>query len=481
MPLPPEESLGRSPLEKWYNYLMLRTTNAEKISLAFKILIGFGEKKGSSLVFVLDQMEVATRCSGSMRYKSFAKSFYHVFEKSNCHRRVASASANDETFKYHNKDYIKEIPKLFEQNDIIQHFNRLLNYKILPEEIDAVNLEAGENQGNKLFGVEFPFVKDSLNPQIQGIIPDWKKDEKYEKLLAILKVTGDSPSELSKVVESILSNKKDTLEDILEECFAKSVGEYQGTHYQYRNAREYSQDQKIHIFKTVIVVDTEKDCDHPSCEYDRSLIYAVEKNWRYKYYTICPAVAKAFEKYYAEDSAFNQHILDKFTNFSIQDALGAISHNKKDSALAKFAIHEFRTQRVPHLLNYYFLDEQNQLKKGTIDILIEQFQYFETKQLEKDILKIIEYPFGQRQKLLVPDSPNYQLIDCILLDHLDKDDPASEGHHRITIYLIKITTSVNDHEKVDKVMKGDEESLFECKHEICRVTSFENICLIFLV
>ena len=136
-----------------------------------------------------------------------------------------------------------------------------------------------------------------------------------------------------------------------------------------------------------------------------------------------------------------------------------------------------------HILSiYYFLDDQNQQKKEIINILIEQFQYFETKQLEKDILKVIEYPFSQRQKLLVSellvsDSPNYKLIDCILLDHLHKDDPASEGRHRITIYLIKVTTSVNDHEKVDKIMKSDEESLFVRKHEICRVPSFENICL----
>jgi len=112
--------------------------------------------------------------------------------------------------------------------------------------------------------------------------------------------------------------------------------------------------KKTCIFKTVIAVGTEKDYDYPSYEYDRSLICIVEKNSRCKYYTICPAVAKAFEKYYAEDFAFNQHILDQFTNLSIQGVLGAISFNKKDSVLAKFAIHEVRTRKEPHPLNLLF-------------------------------------------------------------------------------------------------------------------------------
>ena len=329
-PPPGSELIGAPKLEQWYEFLSNTDTEAVTISKAFARLSKWYRKKKILFIFALDQLNVVHRYKTSFHDSHFADNFRTIFSRENCAKKIISASDNNEDFDTQRQGCQKYIHKLFDKNDVILLLYGLLSHKIMPEDRakilaelrNSVQAQPSEEEEKieevakeysvliRGFKLKFPFIPDPSQSENFAIQKDWEKDSEYDTLHSIIQTIGDSPYELSLLVEFLVSSNLSSIEEILEDFFEKRMLEYNHMHTKYRKDQNFmiGSDAFASLCQVIIAVDSDKAFKEFGF-YDRNLIYALREGNQFKYYSISSAAAKALEIYYSTDLLYQDYTI----------------------------------------------------------------------------------------------------------------------------------------------------------------------------
>jgi len=437
LPVPPSEAKGENRLEQWYNYITFEDNKFEAIKTCLNKLRSFFNKKEIQVLFIIDQENVIQRFTRSVdaSEKNFADLFFKIFDHAFCKYKILVASENNECYKIS-----KDTPQ--------KYFSALFNTK------DNVS-----------------FLKDIWKSSLPIIpIPELEEldtNNLNKELEEILKITNRIPLELRKFVEIANNQNFDNLEDISNAYFKSRSSEYLEIHKRY--CRNLPNGNSNSSYEIILALDTGIPFLDPIDDYDQESIVKLSRNdqdgIKYAYTSLCPVAQKAIEEYYIIDR--NTNFMNWFNNDDyVNRILAYIIENQAEftgtmygSPLKKLIIWKM-IAKTNITLNYWTV-KARKLKKVTLNI--NQCRNFNTKYFLQEVKEIGDFGIPV---LLIPKSPIYSLVDCILV---------VPKKLKYIIYLFQITANIETHDKRDdEIALQLKNENADCKHNICKVNLYYN-------
>ena len=238
--------------------MVSKAFNTEIIIKCIKAFRDYYEDRNIKLIFLLDQVNVLHRYSKTPKNSKFVTSYWDIFAGYGDSQRIISVS-DDNEYETLEKNTERYVYNLFDETDAIWYLYTLLNVKAeSPQELnpekngnikDDDDDEDDNNEGDEHhivpssdnicfvpgFDLEFPLIRSSKadNPTLE-IIPNWKEQKEYARLLKIIEGTGNYPYELFTILNYIYLNTKLDAEEILDNYFKERVQHFRGLHAIYR-------------------------------------------------------------------------------------------------------------------------------------------------------------------------------------------------------------------------------------------------------
>ena len=159
---------------------------------------------------------------------------------------------------------------------------------------------------------------------------------------------------------------------------------------------------------------------------------------------------------------------------------GSFHNAMRGYALKKLLIDGISTKidKDFQIVQYYMKEDK---KVWTFNVTA--IDYFKTHRLKNNIKNFLRQVAESAHILYVPNSPNYRLIDCVLMkvepvktSKREEDDKIFE----VMLYLLQSTINIETHEKGDLIICNDTSKTEYCGHEICSVFFFSWFNLIFV-
>ena len=295
---------------------------------------------------------------------------------------------------------------------------------------------------------------------------------KFSKdLKKILEITNKHPLELRKIAEIANNKTFNSFEDLFNDYFDSRVPYYIEIHKRY--CANLKVEHPVNFYGVLLRLDTNLTTIESINDYDRELILKLEDNsaggrTTFKYVSLCSAAKKAIEEYYIiqPNISFkkwlngNERYINRLLESIIENS-PEFTNSMRGGALEKLIIWKLGIKRNI-LLNYY---DENTKKPDKIGFRIKKSMYFNTKDLYSKIQDINKFCRGP--VLLIPKSPIYSLVDCIIID------PRKS---KCMAYLFQITVNIETHEKGDKeILSQMLKNEIDCTHNICEVRLDYNI------
>jgi len=130
-----------------------------------------------------------------------------------------------------------------------------------------------------------------------------------------------------------------------------------------------------------------------------------------------------------------------------------------------------------HIIKYY----SNKVTKESWALKVTKVEYFKTRELMRKMKDFLKQVTETEYVLYVPNSTNYGLIDCVLMNVEPVKSSKEEENGKlfeVTLYLLQSTINIGTHEKGDIIIQKDTSKDEDCGHGICNVFFFLLFCLI---
>ena len=424
----------QSPLEQWYDYItfeQMETTFDEFSREARR----YCHSKKLNLIIIVDQLNEYYRFQKSQ--EDWTKTFLEAFGRGSCRSFICSASDSNEEFLMNLSAPTLHIKQIFGEEGAIW----LLHLKGL------LDIEIKSDPG-------------------EALIIDYKNKPQVS---AILEATGKSPYEISYIPRIIqkraskvkidigVENKSFNTEDfdLIDDYFEARILHYRELHLKCYEVEPRYPEALSDFFKVATSVDT--GLVLPRYKYhDKNLIYvANDSEDSTAYCSVCPAAHKALEKFSGTSERFiqwnrksqNGFVYDHILNI-IADGLGPFHNAMRGCALKKLLIDGISNKianKDPQIIQHY----SNKVTKEGWVLKVTTIDYFKTHQPMRKMKNFLKQATESAYVLYVPNSPNYRLIDCVLMNVEPVKSSKEEDSKifEVTLYLLQSTANIGTHEK----------------------------------